>query len=338
MTCGFDGDDDELILVDDLSDQILRSTPISDVPGALVVTTGSRGEAITVEPIDDNQNLILRTAGGNDLIKLLGFDFTEVDGGEGIDTIVPTVADSILDLANTQLARLRQIERIDLTGDGVQTLNLDVDSARNVTSDENLLTIVTTDEDVVQLGTGWQLDAPVITDGEATHRLIQDDVIVQVNNGRLWQNPVDQADVDRSGDVSSLDALVVINRLQQQTTNLLPDNFDGVAEPFYFDVNDDKSATALDALLVINRLIESNAVAGEQSGGIVANLLPPQLREDPIDSEQDSGLAVTADRQLSGDWSGTAVDVAIADLLSDQDDEDESGDDALAGDLGSELT
>ena len=68
-----------------------------------------------------------------------------------------------------------------------------------------------------------------------------------------WQSPRNSLDVNDSGQVTPLDALLVINaiNIRQALTPELPDPFIPVA---YVDVNGDNNLSAIDALLVINYL------------------------------------------------------------------------------------
>ena len=77
-----------------------------------------------------------------------------------------------------------------------------------------------------------------------------------------WQNPRNPLDVNDSGQITAIDALLVINgiNVQQVLTPQLPNPFDPIA---YVDVNGDGFLTAIDALLVINAL--NQQVAGESN-------------------------------------------------------------------------
>ena len=81
--------------------------------------------------------------------------------------------------------------------------------------------------------------------------------------GSGLQNPWNRTDVDKSGYVSPIDALLVINQLNSQSLNNA-----GVVNtntPRYFDVNGDVQISPIDALLVINDLIKNNSKPeGEQ--------------------------------------------------------------------------
>lgn len=68
-----------------------------------------------------------------------------------------------------------------------------------------------------------------------------------------WQNAVNRLDVNASGFVEPLDALIVINDLNQNGTRVLPSKPVNYAGPM-IDVNGDGSLSPLDALIVINSM------------------------------------------------------------------------------------
>jgi hypothetical protein len=67
-----------------------------------------------------------------------------------------------------------------------------------------------------------------------------------------WQNPVRPADVNGDGDVTALDALLLINFINAHSGNLSVPSED--VPPPYFDVDGNGSVTAADVLVVINQL------------------------------------------------------------------------------------
>lgn len=77
-----------------------------------------------------------------------------------------------------------------------------------------------------------------------------------------WQNPVDALDVDQDGEVIPLDALLVINELNDIGAHDLAPPAGPTAPPPFFDVNGDAHVSPLDALLVINFL---NGQTGENA-------------------------------------------------------------------------
>ena len=68
-----------------------------------------------------------------------------------------------------------------------------------------------------------------------------------------WQNPLVVRDVDNSALVTPLDALILINDLNQHGSRGLPIQRQDANEP-YLDVSGDQSLSPLDALLVINAI------------------------------------------------------------------------------------
>jgi hypothetical protein len=76
-----------------------------------------------------------------------------------------------------------------------------------------------------------------------------------------WQNPVDPCDVDGDGIHSSLDALLIINELNENGTHELL----GHASDF-FDASGDRFVSPVDALLVINCLV--NGVAASEGEAV----------------------------------------------------------------------
>ncbi len=75
--------------------------------------------------------------------------------------------------------------------------------------------------------------------------------------GSVWQNYGSPLDVNDDGQISPLDALLVINEINQRhfsaSDGRLPAE-QPIADGGYFDTNGDNFAAAIDALLVINSL------------------------------------------------------------------------------------
>ena len=78
----------------------------------------------------------------------------------------------------------------------------------------------------------------------------------------LWHNTANRYDVNGDGDVTPLDALLVINYINAHPNDpSLPTAPE--TPPPYYDVSDDRLCTALDVLIVINYLNAQAAPAGE---------------------------------------------------------------------------
>ena len=80
-------------------------------------------------------------------------------------------------------------------------------------------------------------------------------------NPAPWQNAVFPVDVTDDGIVSPLDALLIINELNNSGARLLSPPDEDNAPPPFIDVNGDNFVAPLDALLVINYLNNPPAAA-----------------------------------------------------------------------------
>lgn len=255
----------QIVLVDEFSNQVLRSTPADGAPGS-ELTMGSRGERVFVESITDGSLLVVETLEGNDVVTLNEFSVGSIDGGAGFDTLAPLSVDQTLAPGSIGQVSLLNFERIDLSNAGSQSLHLTSSSVAAMTDQNNVLHVIASDADQVTLEGDWIAESPVLIDGTPTHRLTLDGSVIQLSNGSIWQNPMNPFDVDGSGNVTSLDALRVINRLSTQVSEELP-NLPAAAGSTYFDANGDGIASAVDALQVINALVNQiSAPESENSG------------------------------------------------------------------------
>ncbi|MEO1524863.1 MAG: tandem-95 repeat protein [Planctomycetota bacterium] len=138
-----------------------------------------------------------------------------------------------------------------------------------------------------------------IADSEG-RRSLAADVQVQVVASRL-QNPNQRFDVNNDGDVSPIDALLVINHLARAGIGSIPVELSDVGPPFY-DVNGDQTITALDALLVINEL------GRRSSSGEAEQVFASDVVDAPL-------LDLISDRDDDDDDRVNAVDQAFGDLI-----------------------
>jgi hypothetical protein len=104
-------------------------------------------------------------------------------------------------------------------------------------------------------------------------------VAVNVSNSRL-QNPALRTDVNGDGNVSPIDALLIINHLARSGQAAIPVTPSDQAPPFY-DVDGSRLITPGDALQVINELARRAAFGeGEQAS---ATNQPPAVAEQSLD-------------------------------------------------------
>ncbi|QDT05605.1 Matrixin [Rubripirellula lacrimiformis] len=172
-------------------------------------------------------------------------------------------------------------------------------------------------------------------------------VSVQVVNSGL-QNPILFGDVNANGEVTALDALLIINRLSRAGGVASIPVGDDERGPDFFDVNGNRQISALDALLVINRIGTQASVipSGESVGGegesIPATLSQPIIADLATSRSTAEELAAESSSDADSPWadihaadsgliagklvshgSANEVDVDLVDLLAQQADLDD---------------
>ncbi|MEO8497492.1 MAG: cadherin domain-containing protein, partial [Planctomycetota bacterium] len=113
-----------------------------------------------------------------------------------------------------------------------------------------------------------------------------------------WQNEANATDANADGSVSPLDALVIINYINEFGPGGLP-----VPPPttivFYYDTNGDGSVSPVDVLMIIN-LLNSNLLGAEGENSVLPLPTPPT----PVAAAPTSAAALTQ-RALSSNATGT---------------------------------
>ena len=105
---------------------------------------------------------------------------------------------------------------------------------------------------------------------------LRDAVIdVAMMSQKPWHHAEAPLDVDQSGFVSPLDALMIINRLNSLGSGRLPPPVGNQPPPPYYDTNGDGNSTPLDVLMVINYLNAPSARAAGEGGSWAQEQLPP---------------------------------------------------------------
>lgn len=126
---------------------------------------GGRGD----DTITSNGADVIRGGEGDDVIQVNAFDFADIDGGTGTDTLELVGGIGILDLSSIDNESLDSIERIDLvrgTGSHANTLRITPDELTRM-SDNNVLRVNGEANDTVNLlgGTWVAATPPTVTDG-----------------------------------------------------------------------------------------------------------------------------------------------------------------------------
>ncbi|MCC9643392.1 tandem-95 repeat protein [Rhodopirellula sp. JC740] len=164
------------------------------------------------------------------------------------------------------------------------------------------------------------------------------------------QNPVSFSDVNRNGEVTALDALLIINRLNEvsgsSSAERIPVTDDdygigtnnGVDEQFYYDQSGDSFISSLDALRVINELNSQTQGFGEPIG-TTSNLLAS-------DNVTTGGLGASSSTASEGVSSGTSkwidnsdsgVEVDVLNLIASDQTQDEQEEDSNESQLDAAL-
>lgn len=105
---------------------------------------------------------VLLGGAGGDTIRVSDLAFQRIDGGSGADTLALTGAGMTLDLTAVPTTRLREIERIDLTGTGNNQLRLTALDVLNLSGTTNTLRVDGNAADRVRfMDTGWARGASV---------------------------------------------------------------------------------------------------------------------------------------------------------------------------------
>ncbi|MEZ6091390.1 MAG: GEVED domain-containing protein [Pirellulaceae bacterium] len=239
----------------------------------------SNGNELFRSALAEGSSLTIIGTSGDDVFVLgSGVDNSVlwvVEAGSGEDQVVWRRPDSVIDL-QAYRDQLRQIEILNVADATDATVRLNQQAVIDVTSELNRLDVVLADESLLQLEGVWESKGsePASWNGSTSDVFVQ---VVQQQQATLrltgkgdWTNHLNHLDVNASGLVTSIDALIVINELAKQRfieseSKLIAA---GQADPFpglYLDTNSDGRLTPLDALLVLNAIARANTgLASEQ--------------------------------------------------------------------------
>jgi hypothetical protein len=212
-------------------------------------------QQITLEAIQQTRGLVqIDASGGDDLVAVEGSRFTSIDGGEGYDRLALHF-DEAVDLVGFLHARVISFEEIIVSSDFHSTMVIDLPGLELIGLQAGKLLIrANHHQPMTFLGTAMSAK-PVMVGDEFAQLIRSGADYLHVINRAPWQNSLNRWDVNQSGSVTSRDALVIINQLQQEQGPTLPaisalSDFHGL----YVDVSGDGRISSLDALLVINEL------------------------------------------------------------------------------------
>ncbi len=134
------------------------------------VMIGNQGDDVLV---GNGGNDVLRGGQGNDLMTVSNTSFKRVIGGSGSDTLRLDGASLLLDLTTLGENRITDVEIIDITGSGNNTLTLNYSDVVNISSDANRLLVRRNAGDLVNTGLGWSQGPDQVLGGVPYHILTQ---------------------------------------------------------------------------------------------------------------------------------------------------------------------
>ena len=145
------------------------------------------------------------------------------------------------------------------------------------------------------------------------------DVQVRVNRSK-WQNPTLNFDVNADGQISAIDALMVINYLNVGKPTSLAGT--SISTPPFIDPSGDESVTQLDVLQIINYLNTHLSGEGEHSSPVVAEQLGAPLIVTMVTPEQmvrtvgasvvrTVEAAIMSELDACGQWNSSTAATAV---------------------------
>ena len=260
--------DGSFVLFDMDSGTVLLEEVLSDLD-VFRLTLTSRDERLRISVLSGvGIPIEVDTAGGDDLIEIIdGGDFL-LRGGQGDDEVVLMGANTRFPLNAINDGSLREFEVLSTWEHGYGVNPVSVSNLTRIFQDTSDVTVDIGADTLLFDGT-WQIASPVIDSSGIYHRVSRDGFTVTVPSDTPWKNPINPADVNRSGTVTAIDALRIINRLVRGDGEL-PIPTEASQLDAYYDVNGDGRISALDALRVVNAISRNQSLAAEfeQTDGI----------------------------------------------------------------------
>ena len=136
-------------------------------------------------------------------------------------------------------------------------------------------------------GAEWRMAEPIDVAGFSFSQVTLGDTFVQVDFASAWQNLAQPSDVNNDGNVTSGDALRIINELSRRafsdpvTAEVKNPSSVSPWPNLYFDQSGDRLATALDALRVINQLARQQNGSGSGEGELALAVFGPTFETTP---------------------------------------------------------
>jgi Ca2+-binding RTX toxin-like protein len=164
--------------------------------------------------ISDGGQDVLYGGEGADTLAIVSTAFQRVAGGNGTDTLRLDGSGLTLNLTTLADNTLTDIEVIDITGSGANTLTLDFQEVVNISSTSNTLTVRGNAGDAVFLGTGWFHAANQTIDSVTYQVFTQGAATVLVESPVTFNAVNDDPTLNAIGNVS------IAEDASEQTVNL----------------------------------------------------------------------------------------------------------------------
>ena len=159
--------------------------------GAIDILVGGLGNDTL---IGDGRSDVLRGGEGNDTLAIPDADFSDTRrlvGGSGTDTLRLDGSGIRLDLTRISDNRIVNVEVIDISGRGANTLHLNFREVVNLSSDSNTLLVRGNTGDKVSIGIDWLLGGTEIVGAETFDVFTQDAAILKIQQSvEIWNNAV----------------------------------------------------------------------------------------------------------------------------------------------------
>lgn len=265
-------DGDNVVVTRQDSSEFLRES-LAGLTRLTLSTTTANQQVIVDHTSGDPapaEGLVVIASRGNDRLSLQGGGSRRVvfHGGTGQNALQVLSGNVTLNLTDPAERGLFNLQQIDIRGTGPNSLTLNKTALDEVTGAANELRVLAQLGDSVSPGTGWQLTGTQVADGIFLRVLEQTGSRLLLGGPADWQHPLNRYDVNNSGAVEPLDALHVINELNEprfrDSSSRLADAASLADFPdLFFDVVPDGLVVPLDVLVVINFL---NNRSGQPEG------------------------------------------------------------------------
>ncbi|MEZ6086974.1 MAG: dockerin type I domain-containing protein [Pirellulaceae bacterium] len=227
-----------------------------------VINTGALNDTIPLSDAPDGVTFLINSQAGDDVIVLASLAANVVNGGAGFDRLEIESVEG-LDWMRS-IGQLQFIEEIVLHGVGITNFEIDSDAVGLISSESKHLVVHMGDLPNFRMNGSWLPTSTTIVDQKVHHVATSSGATLELVNENAWQNPFEPYDVNRSGNVSPLDALVILNFLNSQGLKIRQPTDPLELLPYYYDSNGDNRVVPLDALVVLNHLNrQSSQFSGE---------------------------------------------------------------------------